>query len=86
MIPPLDSDIRTYVSHFDITSVCVDRDGRIRVTRDPEGAVQAYWLPADHAGLLIKAARAMADIPGAAQRLGLKSPITTLCNACSCRR
>jgi hypothetical protein len=72
MIPPLDNGVMKYIHAFDIASVCVDRDGRVRVTRDPQGAAQAYWLPADHAGLLVKTARTMGDIPAAAQRLGLK--------------
>jgi hypothetical protein len=64
--------VTKYVRAFDITSICVDRDGSIRITCDPQGAVEAYWLPAAYAGALLKIARVMGDITGAAQQMRLK--------------
>ena len=71
-IPALDNDVTKYIRAFDITSICVDRDGSIRITSDPQGAVEAHWLPAAYAGALLKAARTRGDIQAAAQRLRLK--------------
>src|SRR5215467_3940394 len=71
-IPPLDNDVTKYIRAFDIASICVDRDGSVRITCDPQDAVEAYWLPAAFAGALLKAARAKGDIQAAAQRLRLK--------------
>jgi hypothetical protein len=34
MIRPLDNDVMKFIRAFDIASVCVDRDGRIRISRD----------------------------------------------------
>jgi hypothetical protein len=64
--------VTKYIRAFDITSICVERDGSIRITSDPQGAVEAFWLPAAYAGALLKAARTKGDIQAAAQQLRLK--------------
>jgi hypothetical protein len=66
-IPALDDQIKKYIGAFDITSICIDRDGGIRVSNDPRNAEIAYWLPARSAGAVLKAARKSGDIVRAAQ-------------------
>jgi hypothetical protein len=67
-IPALDDPIRKYISRFDIASVCIDRDGQVRVTSDPQGAAEAHWLPANRAGAVLRLAqRNGGDIVAAAK-------------------
>jgi hypothetical protein len=58
MVPPLDKEVKRYIAAFNITSICIDRTGRLLVSRDPAGAVEAFWLPAEPAGAVLRIARA----------------------------
>jgi len=63
---------RAYVRAFNITAIVVYRDGRIGVSRDPQGAAEAWWIQSDKAGAVLSVARALRiDIPTAAAKCGL---------------
>jgi hypothetical protein len=64
--------VRSYCRSFNITAIAEWRDGRLGVSRDPQGAEAAFWCEADKAGSILAVARACRDgIPAAAARLGL---------------
>ena len=71
-IPSLARAAADYVHAFNIAAVCVYRDGRIGVSRNPGGAAHAWWLQADQAAGVVKQARKNGgDIPAAARHLGV---------------
>jgi len=70
-IPRLSSQLRKYIQHFDVAAVIRYEDGRIGVSRDPQGAVEAHWLQADHAGAVLKLAGSLGDIRAAASKAGV---------------
>ena len=70
-IAPLPRAVMDYTAAFDLAAVCRQRDGRLRITSDPEGAETAWWCEAVKAGPVIRAARRhRSDIPVAARALG----------------
>jgi hypothetical protein len=72
-IAPLSKPTADYIHQFGLTSICGYRDGRLGVTRDPTGADHAWWLHADQAGAVLKAARqAGGDIETAARKVGVE--------------
>ena len=71
-IPSLARAAADYVHAFNIAAVCVYRDGRIGVSRNPVGVAQAWWLQTDEAGAVIREGRKNGgDIPAAARELGV---------------
>lgn len=69
-VAPLSRDGRDYVRAFDLTSIALWRDGRLGVCRNPTGAQEAWWCPAQAAGQIVRAANANGkDVPAAAARL-----------------
>jgi hypothetical protein len=72
LLPPLPRGVKDYIGGFGITSVCIYRDNRLAVNRDPVGAVAAWWVEAELAGGLIRQAQKNGgDIPATAQKLGV---------------
>ena len=72
LISALPREVKDYLGAFGIAAVVIYRDGRIGVSRDPAGAVAAWWVEADQAGSVVKQARKNGgDIPAAARRLGV---------------
>jgi hypothetical protein len=72
LISALPREAKDYLGAFGIAAVVIYRDGRIDVSRDPAGAVAAWWVEADQAGAVVKQARKNGgDIPAAARRLGV---------------
>ena len=72
LISALPREAKDYLGAFGIAAVVIYRDGRIGVSRDPAGAVAAWWVEADQAGSVVKQARKNGgDIPAAARRLGV---------------
>jgi hypothetical protein len=60
--------------------VCVSSSGRVYVSRDPKGAVAAWWTKSEHADQIAHVAWTNADVPGAASRLGLTvTPHSVVC-------
>jgi hypothetical protein len=71
-IPSLPRAVADYVRAFDLTAICAYRDGRIGVSRNPAGAVAAWWVEAEQAGAVIRQARKdSSDIQAIARRLGV---------------
>jgi len=72
-IPKMAGDVLRYLEKFDLACVARGRDGRLTITRNPEGAEQAYWLAARDAGAVLAKARTdHGDIPRAAATLRVK--------------
>jgi hypothetical protein len=72
VLPALPRTVKDYIHGFGITAICVYRDGRIGTSRDPAGAVAAWWVEAELAGGLIKQAQKNGgDIPAIARKLGV---------------
>ena len=72
LISALPREAKSYFGAFGIAAVVVYRDGRVGVSRDPAGAVAAWWVEADQAGGVVKQARKNGgDIPAAARELGV---------------
>ena len=71
-IPSLPRAVADYVRAFDLAAICAYRDGRIGVSRNPAGAVAAWWVEAEQAGAVIRQARKdSSDIQAIARRLGV---------------
>lgn len=70
-VAKLPAPIRNYVRAFDLACLAQWRDGRIGVTRDPDGAECAWWCEAVLAGPLARAVRSGEAVPAAAARLGI---------------
>jgi hypothetical protein len=72
-IPPLPAAAHEYVAQRDLVAVVVWRDNRVGISRDPCGASQAWWCPANSAGMVVRRAEtARVDIEEAAQKVGVK--------------
>ena len=72
LISALPREAKDYLGAFGIAAVAIYRDDRIGVSRDPAGAVAAWWVEADQAGGVVKQARKNGgDIPAAARKLGV---------------
>jgi hypothetical protein len=72
LISALPREARDYLGVFGIAAVVIYRDGRIGVSRNPAGAVAAWWVEDDQARGVVKQARKNGgDVPGAARRLGV---------------
>jgi hypothetical protein len=72
LIPALPREAKDYLGAFGIAAIVIYRDGRVDVSRDPAGAVAAWWVEADKAGAIVKQARKNGgDIPAAARHLGV---------------
>ena len=72
LISALPREAKDYLGAFGIAAVVIYRDGRIGVSRDPAGAVAAWWVEADQAEGVVKQARKNGgDIPAAARHLGV---------------
>jgi hypothetical protein len=72
-IIPLSKPVADYIRQFGLTSICRYRDGRLSVTRDPTGADRAWWLHAEQAGAVLKAARRDGgNIEAAARKAGVE--------------
>jgi hypothetical protein len=70
LISALPREAKDYLGAFGIAAVAIYRDDRIGVSRDPAGAVAAWWVEADQAGGVVKQARKNGgDIPAAARKL-----------------
>ncbi len=61
-IEKLRKPIHDYVRALDLVAICVWRDGRIGVSRDPSGADAAYWCHARDAGKALRAAAGDANV------------------------
>ena len=57
-IPKIAGNTLNYLKRFDLVAIAVSRDGRLTVTRNPEGAAEAFWLASRDAGQLLAKARA----------------------------
>jgi hypothetical protein len=53
---PLPRAVIEYIAAFDLAALCRYPDGRLRATRDPEGAEAAWWCETVKAELVIRAA------------------------------
>jgi hypothetical protein len=72
LISALPREAKDYLGAFGIAAVVIYRDGRIGVSRDPAGAVAAWWVETDRAEGVVKQARKNGgDIPAAARHLGV---------------
>jgi len=72
LISALPRETKSYFGAFGIAAVVVYRDGSIGVSRNPAGAVAAWWVEADQAGGVVKQARKNGgDIPAAAWKLSV---------------
>jgi hypothetical protein len=72
LISALPREAKDYLGAFGIAAVVIYRDGRIGVSRDPAGAVAAWWVEADRAEGVVKQARKNGgDIPAAAWKLSV---------------
>jgi hypothetical protein len=68
----LSPPICDYVRAFDLVAICIWRDGRIDVKRDPSGADAAYWCQANDAGKVLRAVAGNAGaLVAAAHSLGV---------------
>src|SRR4051794_31669499 len=65
--------VRTCCRAFEITAIVIYRDGRLGVTRDPQGCEAAWWCQADRAGRSQRRPH-WCGFPAAAARPGL--PVT----------
>jgi len=74
VLPPLEPAVRSYIAAFDLFAVAEFRDGTVTVTRNPAGAVSAYWCEGKReAGFIVKLAQeGRMSLPDAAQRLHLR--------------
>jgi hypothetical protein len=70
-IAPLSYASLDYLKSFNLVAVAVSKSGRVFVSRNPQGAVAAWWCKQDYADVIANAAWANADVSGAASRLGL---------------
>jgi hypothetical protein len=71
-IAPLSRAVIKYMAAFQLAAVCRYRDGRLRATRDPEGAEVAWWCEAVKARAVLRLARkGGGDIPAAARAHGV---------------
>jgi hypothetical protein len=70
-IAPLSYASLDYLKSFNLVAVAVSKSGRVFVSRNPQGAVAAWWAKSEHADVIANAAWANADVSGAASRLGL---------------
>ena len=74
-VAPLSHSARDYVRAFDLTCIALWRDGRLGVSRNPNGAEQAWWCPAKAAGELVRTTNTNGrDVAQAAARL--HTPLT----------
>jgi hypothetical protein len=72
LISALPREAKDYLGAFGIAAVVIYRDGRIGVSRDPAGAVAAWWVEADQAEGVVKQARKNGgDILAASRKLGV---------------
>jgi hypothetical protein len=72
LISALPREVKDYLGAFGIAAVIIYRDGRIGVSRDPAGAVAAWWVEADQAEGVVKQARKNGgDILAAARKLSV---------------
>ena len=72
LISVLPREAKDYLGAFGIAAVVVYRDGRVGVSRDPAGAVAAWWVEADQAEGVVKQARKNGgDILAAARKLSV---------------
>jgi hypothetical protein len=60
-----------YLKSFGVVAVAVSPSGRVFVSRDPKGAVAAWWCRSEHADAVANASWMNADVCAAAQRLGV---------------
>src|SRR5262247_4050426 len=74
LLPPLEPAVRSYVAAFDLFAVAEFRDGTVTVTRNPAGAVNAWWCEGKRdAGFIVKLAHeGHMSVPDAARQLRLK--------------
>jgi hypothetical protein len=71
----LPREVRDYIGVFGLAAVCAYRDGRLGVSRNPEGAGEVWWCLEAQAGAVVKRARRDGDgILAAAGALGI--PLT----------
>src|SRR4051812_9675074 len=71
-IASLPRSLRLYIKPFDVVALVRYRDGRLGACKDLEGAESCWWIRADDAGAVVKAARKNGgDIPAAAKVLGV---------------
>jgi hypothetical protein len=72
VILPIETDLKNYMNAFGIAALVRYRDGRVGVSRGPQRAEAAFWLPADRAGdVFLLAPWNGGDILAAAEVLGV---------------
>jgi hypothetical protein len=72
-IPSIPNSVLQYLRRFDLVAVARSRDGRLTITRDPQGAAEAHWLAPRDAGVVLAAARQdHGDVVKAALALGVR--------------
>ena len=78
-VTALPRSVARYIAGFNLAAVCRYRDGRLGVSRDPEGAGEAWWCLETQAGAVVKRARREGgDILAAARALGIPLTAHTL--------
>jgi hypothetical protein len=74
MIQPISAGLRGYIHAFNLHAVCLYSDGRIAVSRNPGGAVAAFWTAGRRdAGFVARLATdGRMSVPDAARQLRVR--------------
>jgi hypothetical protein len=70
----MSGNVRSYITTFDLAAVARYRDGRLAVTENPAGAIEAFWVEGRcDAGFVAKlATEGRMSIPDAARQLHVR--------------